>query len=517
MRKIFTLDTTLRDGTQGMGVSFTVRDKLKVAKRLDAFGIDFIEAGTPCAAPRDRDVFRQLEYLPMEHANVVAFGPTMRLGETPETSAALASLLETGCRWVALFGKASRFHVHTVLRISPQENLQMIEQSVRYLASQGKEVIFDAEHFFDGWREDADYALAVLRAAREAGARFCCLCDTKGGNFPDQIARGTAAAVEAVGDCVGIHCHNDMGLAVACSMAAVEAGASMVQGCVAGLGERCGNADLITLIANLQLKCGYDVCPPEHMPELYSLARFVCETANFALPYGAPYVGAGAFTHKAGTHIDAVQKDPATFEHIPPETVGNVRSLAISDASGRAAMVSRITQTIPGVHKDGALNAAILRRIKEMEAEGYRFEDADASLELLIRKEAGIYRSAFELVEFKVIVGEPAVSRHNSSVILTITVDGEEEITAADGDGPVNALDKALRRALERFYPQIAGMRLLDYRVRVLDSDNATASQVRVLIESTDGARVWSTVGVSEDIIHASWLALVDSVEYLLL
>lgn len=516
MRKVFTLDTTLRDGMQGKGIYFTAADKLKIVSRLDDFGIDFIEAGMPSASPKEAEFFELLKGVKLKKSKLTAFGQTINVGEKAENSLKLIELSETCCEYITIFGKASAFQVEEVLRTQKQENLRMINDSIAYLVSKGKKVIFDAEHFFDGLSFDRDYALDCILAAKNAGSEFITLCDTNGGNSPSFIIDGVNAAIEAVGNIIGIHCHNDTDLAVANSMAAVDVGAVMVQGCICGLGERCGNTDILTLIANLQLKCGYDVIHSQSLNKMYNLARFVAEIANISLPSSAPYVGSAAFTHKAGTHIDAVEKNPVTFEHINPEAVGNSRSVVISESSGRGAMRQRICQIVE-TQKDSPLTARILERIKTLENEGYQFEGADASLELIIRKEAGIYHSAFELAEFKVMVNEPAVAKNNSYAMLNIKVDGIEEITAADGEGPVDALDRALRRALCRFYPQIEQMSLTDYKVRVLDSDKATAAKVRVLIESTDGNRTWSTVGVSTDIIDASWQALVDSVDYMLL
>lgn len=510
MKKIFTLDTTLRDGMQGKGISFTASDKLKIVKRLDDFGMDFIEAGMPSASPKEAEFFELLKDVKLKNSKLVAFGQTVNSAEK------LLSLSQTCCEYITIFGKASAFQVDTVLRTELNENLRMIKESIEFLVSKGKKVIFDAEHFFDGYICNQDYAISCISAAKEAGAEFITLCDTNGGNLSQIIEAGVRSAVDAVGCSIGIHCHNDAGLAVANSISAVYSGASMVHGSICGLGERCGNTDILTLIANLQLKCGYDVVRNENMNKIYNLARFVAEIANISLPSNAPYIGSAAFTHKAGTHIDAVEKNHTTFEHINPETVGNNRSLVISEASGRGAMRQRICQIVE-TEKDSPLTARILKKIKALENEGYQFEGADASLELIIRKEAGFYNSAFELAEFKVMTNEPAVTKNNSYAMLNIKVDGVEEITADDGEGPVDALDRALRRALCRFYPQIEKMSLTDYKVRVLDSDKATAAKVRVLIESTDGNRTWSTVGVSSDIIHASWLALVDSVDYMLL
>ncbi len=516
MKKIFTLDTTLRDGMQGKGISFTAADKLKIVKRLDDFGIDFIEAGMPSSSPKEAEFFEALKDIRLNHARLCAFGQTVGVNESAEGSFGLKQLAEVACPYITLFGKASAFHVNEVLRCEREENLRMIKDSITYLIKNKKRVIFDAEHFFDGYVFDKEYALECIACAKNAGAEFITLCDTNGGSLPEIIEMGVKDAISTVGENVAIHCHNDMGIAVFNSMSAVNAGANMVQGCICGLGERCGNTDILTLIANLQLKCGYKLVDSNNLDKMYNLVRFVAEISNIHLPSNLPYVGSAAFTHKAGTHIDAVEKNPKTFEHINPEIVGNSRSLVISEASGRGAMKQRINQIVK-TEKNSALTARILEKIKALENDGYQFEGADASLELIIRKEAEIYHSAFELKEFKVMANEPAVTKNNSYAMLNVTVDGATEIAAADGEGPVDALDKALRRALSRFYPQLSDMSLTDYKVRVLDSDKATAAKVRVLIESTDGNRTWSTIGVSTDIIHASWLALVDSVDYMLI
>jgi 2-isopropylmalate synthase len=517
MTKISLYDSTLRDGAQAQGISYSVEDKLKIVERLDALGIGYIEAGNPGSNPKDLEFFARVAELRLANAKVIAFGSTRKVGIGVEDDANVRSLLAAGTAAVAIFGKCWDYQVTEILRTTRDENLRMIADTVRYLKQQGKEVVFDAEHFFDGYKADAEYALATLAAAADAGADWLALCDTNGGGLPSQIFDITSAASARVKAAIGIHCHNDGELAVANSLMAVQAGARQVQGTINGIGERCGNANLCSIIPNLQLKLGYDCIPASALEHLTSVARTVSDVANMPLNDKAAYVGADAFAHKGGMHIDAVVKNPHSYEHVDPEVVGNSRRTLMSEVAGRSTLVARLQAIDPALGRDSPQTRKIIDRLKELEHEGYQFEAAEASFELLARRQLGRHQPYFDLRQFKVIVNEPSVDGVNSSAMIKIRVGDEEEITAAEGDGPVNALDQALRRALERFYPAIAQVRLTDYKVRVLDSDKASAAKVRVLIESTDHVERWTTVGVSTDIIDASWRALVDAIEYKLL
>lgn len=514
--KVFAYDTTLRDGAQAQGISFSVEDKLRIVRKLDELGIAYIEAGNPGSNPKDLEFFRRIEELRLRHAKIIAFGSTCKVGAEPRQDGQLASLLAAGTPAVAIFGKTWDYHVTDILRTTLDENLRMIRETIAWLKAQDKEVVFDAEHFYDGYKANANYAIAALAAAVEGGADCLALCDTNGGSFPDAIYEITHRVVERFpGVVVGIHCHNDCELAVANSVAAVQAGAAQVQGTINGIGERCGNANLCAIIPNLQLKLGFDVLPVDNMQHLTPVARFVSEVANVEHNEKAAYVGADSFTHKGGMHIDAVNKNPVSYEHVTPESVGNSRRVLMSEVAGRSTILGKIREIDPSLDKDSPETRAIIDRLKALEHEGYQFESAESSFELLVRKMLGKFQPSFELKQFRAMVTEPALEgSFNSSAMIKIHVDGEDEITAAEGDGPVNALDRALRRALERFYPQLREMRLTDYKVRVLDSKLASAAKVRVLIESSDGEGSWTTVGVSTDVIDASWRALVDAIEY---
>jgi len=517
LKKIYVYDSTLRDGAQAQGISFTVEDKLKIVKRLDKLGLDYIEAGNPGSNPKDLEFFQRVKNMNLKNAKVIAFGSTRRAGIKVEDDDNIRSLIKAGTSAIAIFGKSWDFHVTEVLKTTLDENLSMIYDTVRYLKEQGKEVVFDAELFFEGYRDNPGYAMETLKAAYSAGADSLCLCETTGGSFPSEIYEVTAKVVKEFPTVIGIHCHNDSGMAVANTIMAVQAGAVQVQGTMNGIGERCGNANLCTVIPNLQLKLGYSCIPEGNMKYLSSASRYMSEIANIPHDERAPYVGSSAFAHKAGMHSDAVGKNPKTYEHIDPSLVGNMRTILMSEVAGRSAVLNLVNHVDSSITKDSPVTKKILERLKELEYEGYQYEGAESSFELEIRKILGKYKEYFQLGEFKVIVNEPSLYNINSSAMIKIKVDDQEEITAAEGDGPVNALDKALRKALERFYPQIKEMKLTDFKVRVLDSTSATAAKVRVLIESTDGEEVWTTIGVSTDIIDASWKALVDSIEYKLI
>ena len=515
--KLIIYDSTLRDGAQALGISFTVEDKLKIVNKLDKLGIDYIEAGNPGSNPKDLEFFEKVLKLKLTTSKIIAFGATRRANIKAEEDANLTSLLKAGTQAIAVFGKAWDFQVTDILKTTLEENLKMISDTIKYLKENGRTVVYDAEHFFDGYNANPEYAMETLRVACKAGADTICLCDTKGASLPSHIAKITSLVRNEVDCAIGIHCHNDNGMAVAGSIAAVEAGAVQIQGTVNGFGERCGNANLCTIIPNLQLLMNYDCIPAENMEKLTSTARYVSEVANIIHDERAPFVGSCAFAHKAGMHADAVNKNTSAYEMFDPEVVGNQRNILMSEVAGRSAVMSMINMVDNSITKDSPETKKIIERLKELEYEGYQYEGAESSFELVIRKMLGKYKHFFELKEFKVIVNEPTVNSVNSSAMIKILVDGQTEITAAEGDGPVNALDKALRKALERFYPEIAEMKLTDYKVRVLDSNFATASKVRVLIETTDGQDIWTTVGVSTDIIEASWRALVDSVEHKLM
>lgn len=517
MEKIYVYDTTLRDGAQGEGIAFSLDDKIKIIKMLDELGVDYIEAGMPASNPKDRELFERISQLNIAHSKIVAFGSTHRIGVSVEEDVAISALLSANTPVVAIFGKSWDLHVKEVFNAELDENIRIIEDTVSYMKSHAKEVIFDAEHFFDGYKNNKEYALNVLMAAKNAGADTLCLCDTNGATFPDKIAEITKEVTEAIPDTtVAIHCHNDVGTAVGSSLLAVFSGARHIQGTINGFGERCGNANLCTLIPNLQLKSGYDVVPSDALKKLKSISRKIYELANIVPDERKPYVGGMAFAHKGGMHIDAVLKNPVTFEHIKPEAVGNERRLLMSEMSGRAMVYEIIKKIDPDISKDANVITEILEDIKKLEKEGYQFEGAEGSFELMVMKKLGYYKPQFSLEQFKVISIAPTTTK-TASALIKIGVDETFEITAAEGDGPVNALDKALRKALYRFYPELKESRLIDFKVRVLDGMAGTAALTRVLIETTDGHKNWTTVGVSEDIIEASWQALVDSIEYYLL
>lgn len=517
MKKILIYDSTLRDGAQAQGISFSVEDKIKLVDKLDKLGINYIEAGNPGSNPKDLEFFERIKNMKFKNAKVIAFGSTRRVNISAEEDANVNSLLMAGTPAVAIFGKSWDFHVTEILKTTLDENLKMIYDTVLFFKNKNKEVVFDAEHFFDGYKANPEYAMKSLKAAFDAGANSLCLCDTNGGSFPNEVYDITQKVVNEFKVDIGIHCHNDTGMAVANSIMAVQAGAVQVQGTLNGFGERSGNANICSIIPNLQLKLGYLCIPQENMINLTSIARFASEVANVIHDERAPYVGRNSFAHKAGMHADAVNKNTTAYEHISPESVGNERVFLLSEVAGRSAVLNLINHIDSTLTKDSPETKLILEKLKEMEFKGYQYEGAEGSFELIIRKVLGRYESFFELKEFKVVVNEPSVTSANSSAMIKIQVGDQEEITADEGDGPVNALDKALRKALERFYPQIMDMKLTDYKVRVLDSKSATAAQVRVLIESSDSEEVWTTIGVSTDIIEASWYALIDSIEYKLL
>ncbi|MGI6527050.1 MAG: citramalate synthase [Caldicoprobacterales bacterium] len=515
-KKIVIYDSTLRDGAQAEGISFTVNDKLRIVQKLDEFGVDYIEAGNPGSNPKDLEFFQKVARLQLKAARLAAFGSTRRAGIKAEQDANIQALLGANTPAVTVFGKTWDFHVTEIIKTTLEENLNMIRDTLSYLKSRGKEVIFDAEHFFDGYWNNEAYALKCLETAARAGADSLVLCDTNGGAFPMDLYKVVDRVARRFSIPVGIHCHNDGGMAVANSLLAVEAGASHVQGTINGYGERSGNANLCTIIPNLQLKRGLRCIPEEQMQNLSTVSRYVSELANQAPNERDPYVGHCAFAHKGGMHIDAIRKNPLSFEHIQPCTVGNERRILMSEVSGRSTILKRIQEITPWVDKDSPETQYLLNELKRLEHEGYQFEGAEISFELLVRRVLGKDIQFFHVKDFRVLCEEHWQDDNSASAIIKVQVDGVEEVSAAEGDGPVNALDRALRKALRVFYPELDQMRLMDYKVRVLDTNKATAAKVRVHIESTDGERVWGTVGVSANIIEASWTALVDSIEHFL-
>jgi 2-isopropylmalate synthase len=517
MKKIYILDSTLRDGAQAKGISYSVQDKLKIAKTLDHLEVDYIEAGNPGSNPKDMEFFELIKHNPLKNAKITAFGSTRRKNISVEEDPNIESLLWAGTDCVTIFGKSWDVHVKEILKTGLSENLQMIKDTVAFLKSRGKEVIYDAEHFFDGYRENPEYALLTLRAAYESGADSLCLCDTNGGCFPDYIYEVTQTVAGIFPVNMGIHTHDDGGMAAANSVMAVKAGATQVQGTIAGFGERCGNANLSTIIANLQIKKGYGCIPQENLKMLTETVREVAEISNISVQKNMPYVGSNAFTHKGGMHVDGVMKKPSTFEHVSPSVVGNSRKILMSEVAGRSAILEKVKTFLPDITKDSKEAAQIIGMVKSMEHQGYQFEGADSSFELEVRKILGKHVKFFELEKLNVTDEQTSDKYKPAFATIKVMVGDKPEITAAEGDGPVNAIDTALRKALEVFYPEVGEIRLTDYKVRVLDSESATAAKVRVLIESTDGHDYWTTVGVAVDIIQASCKALLDSIEYKLL
>jgi 2-isopropylmalate synthase len=507
-------DTTLRDGTQGEGISFSVADKLLIAERLDQFGVDFIEGGFPGSNPRDSAFFAEARQLRLKHARLAAFGATRRPGVRAEDDAQLRTLLESGMPVLTLVGKTWLLHVREILRTTPEENLAMIEESIRHLVAQGREVVYDAEHFFDGYRDDPDYALRTLEAAARGGASNLTLCETNGGKLVPEVAAITAAAVARFGsERVGIHCHNDSGLGVAASLAAVEAGASLVQATVNGYGERVGNANLTTILPNLLLKMGRTAHCAGNLAELRDLSLFFDELANLRPDPKAPFVGQSAFAHKGGLHANAAQKVARSYEHIDPSRVGNRTRVLVSDMAGRSSLALKARELGLELDEKRPEMKGLIDELKEREFRGYEYEAADASFKLLVAKWLGARRKFFEVEGYRAII-----ERHQGELwaeaTVKLRVGGKPVHTAAESSGPVGALDQALRLALEGSYPQLRQMTLRDYKVRILEGSQGTGSRTRVLIESGDGEAIWGTVGVSDNIIDASWEALLDAVEY---
>jgi 2-isopropylmalate synthase len=514
MEQVKLYDTTLRDGMGGRGMSLSVGEKLQVVRALDGLGVHFIEAGFPSSNPKEAELFERLAELELETATIAAFGMTRRRDRAAAEDEALRSLTSSFAPVVCLVGKSSVLHVEKVIRVSREENLAMIADSIGFCREQGKRPVFDAEHFFDGYREDPGYALETVRAAVDGGAENVTLCDTNGGSLPRFVAETTAAVLDAVGGKVeiGIHTHNDAECAVANSLAAVEAGARLVQGCVNGYGERCGNANLASILPALQLKMGFEVVTPDQLGALAPTAHYLDEVCNVASDSDRAYVGRNAFAHKAGLHAAGVAADASTFEHIDPAVVGNERDILASELSGKATIRSQAERA--GLELDDGAATRAVERLKEREHRGYHYEAAPASFELLLRREVGSYKPLFKLESFRVVTEKRAGGEVETEATIKVEVDGERYVRVAEGNGPVNALDQALRGAIADRYPHLAEIELTNYKVRILDEDHGTGAVTRVLLDSADGDREWGTIGVSENIIEASWEALVDSLEF---
>lgn len=513
--KIF--DTTLRDGTQGEGISLSVEDKLKIARKLDDLGVHYIEGGNPGSNGKDIEFFNRAKQLNLKNAKLTAFGSTRRKGTDVAKDSNLNNIIASGAKAATLVGKAWDFHVHTALQTTLEENLAMIYDSILYLKNHGLEVMFDAEHFFDGFKNNREYTLSTIEAATRAGVDWVVLCDTNGGSLPGEIHEIVSYVTSHFDVPVGIHTHNDCEVAVANSLAAVQAGARQVQGTINGIGERCGNANLCSIIPNLQLKLNYHCVSDEQLRSLVSTARYVTEIANYQMPINQPYVGNSAFAHKGGIHVSAIMKHPKTYEHIAPELVGNKQRVLVSELAGQSNLMFKAQELNLDLENETTKTREIIEKIKDLEHQGYQFEGADASLELLLRDAFGSLEEIFTLESFKLIVEKIPGHAVLSEAILKLKVQGQTVYTVAEGNGPVNALDNALRKALVQYYPAINEVNLTDYKVRVIDEKEATAAKVRVLVESANADNTWSTVGVSENIIEASWEALADSIRYALI
>ena len=517
--RVYIYDTTLRDGAQAEGVNFSLEDKVRIALKLDEFGIHYIEGGWPYANPKDSLFFQKIKQEGLSNAKLVAFGSTRRAGKKVKEDPQVEALIKSGADAITIFGKSWDLHVREALRTSLEENLNMVYESIKFLKDSVDEVIFDAEHFFDGYKDNPDYALQVLKAAHEAGVDWLILCDTNGGTLPHEVYEITKeVAKELPGVPLGIHAHNDSDTAVANSLMAVLAGARQVHGTVNGIGERTGNANLCSIIPNLQLKLGYRTIPKDNLKKLRELALFVAELSNMPLPRNMPYVGDSAFAHKAGVHASAMLRNRRTYEHIPPEAVGNRRKITVSDMAGKSNLIYKLREFGIKVDADSPELESLIRKVKAMEGEGYHFEAAEASLELLCKRHFGIARDFFEFDAYRVLIAKRRDDEVPvSEATVRLSVNDVREHTAASGNGPVSAIDRALRKALEDFYPSLKEVQLIDYKVRIINEQEGTSAKVRVLIESGDGKRKWGTVGVSENVIEASWIALVDSIIYKLM
>jgi len=524
MEPVLLYDTTLRDGTQGENINFSAEEKIKIAQRLDDIGIHYIEGGWPGSNPRDKRFFELAKSIHLNNAELTAFGSTRRPGRAPEDDANVAALLESGTAVVTIFGKSWDLHVEKVMNNTLDENLAMIKETVVYLKEKKRQVIYDAEHFFDGYKKNTDYAMQTLLSAIDAGADVVVLCDTNGGSLPFEIESITRQVhillgerAKAQGDSpvkIGIHAHNDSGMAAANSITAVRAGAQLVQGTINGYGERCGNADLISIIPVLCLKMDRRCISNSNLNKIKHLSRFVSETANIVPLNTRPFVGKSAFAHKGGIHVSAIMKEPRAYEHVDPELVGNHRRVLVSDLSGKSNVEYKAKELGIELGRNGHDTGEIVSKIKQLEQEGYQFDAAEGSLRILMEKFTDQFTPSFELESFRVTIEKDKNRPCSAHATIKISVDDRQEITAAEGQGPVSALDNALRKALDNFFPKLNSMGLVDFKVRVIDGRAGTAAKVRVLIESRDQDEIWSTIGVSEDIIEASWQALADSVQY---
>ncbi len=514
MKSVYLYDATLREGNQAEDISFSLEDKLRITAKLDELGVHYIEGGWPSSNPVDFAYFKEIQSHALRHATVVAFGSTARPGVPVEQDKNLNDLIRAETRTVTIFGKAWDVHVREVLGISLEENLDLIEQSVTYLCRNVETVFFDAEHFFDGFQHNPGYALKVLERAQRGGAACLVLCDTNGGVLPCMMHDVIQQVQQSIACPLGIHSHNDSDTAVANTLIAVECGCTQVQCTVNGYGERCGNANLCSVIPNLKVKLGIDCVSDEQLRKISEVSRFVNELANFAPNKHQPFVGSSAFAHKAGVHVSAVKKRSETYEHIPPDVVGNTQRILLSDQAGKANILQKAREFSLDISSDEPLVQDILSDLKELERQGFQFEGAEASFELRMRKALGLQKRYFDLVGFRVIIEKKEETETLSEATIMVRVGGREEHTAAMGNGPVNALDNALRKALDRFYPQLKEMGLIDYKVRVLTGGEGTGSRVRVLVETGDHAAEWGTVGVSENVVEASWQALTDSITY---
>ena len=513
--KIFIYDTTLRDGTQREGISLSLNDKIRIAQRLDRFGVHYIEGGWPGSNPKDAEFFEAARHMTFDSAKITAFGSTRRKNTRPEDDLNLRALLDSDTPAVALVGKSWDLHVRDVLETDLEENLAMISDSVAYMKSQGKEVIYDAEHFFDGYKANPEYALLTLKVAAEAGADVVVPCDTNGGALPWEISDIMGRVIAQINAAVGIHTHDDGGCGVANTLAAVQVGAVHVQGTINGYGERVGNANLCTIIPDLQIKMGKQCLPPERLAQITELSRFVAEVANLALDDHEPFVGPSAFAHKGGIHVAAMRKNEASYQHIDPALVGNRQRTVISELAGRGNVLDKAAEY--GVDTNSGQAREVLQQIKDLEAQGFSFESAEASMSLMLHRLQAEYEPPFELLDFTVLVQHREERGLSADATIKVRVGDRVLHTAAEGNGPVNALDAALRKALLDVYPHLADVNLSDYKVRILDSENGTGATVRVLIDTDNGSRRWSTVGASSNIIEASWQALYDSIEFALI
>jgi 2-isopropylmalate synthase len=519
MKKVYIYDTTLRDGAQTEGISYSLKDKIQIAEKLDWFGVDYIEGGWPFSNPKDQAFFDHFKTKKLKNTKLVPFGSTAHPKNPPSKDKNLKSLVDAGTEYVAIFGKTWDHHVKKVLKISLEDNLEIIRKSVAFLAAKGKKVFYDAEHFFDGYKKNPQYALKTIKAAIDGGCESVVFCDTNGGTLTWEIKEITAKVKDELNlGKFAIHCHNDLGLGVVNSLVSLDTGCNLIQGTINGYGERCGNADLVPIIGILQLKMNYQVVPSSNLKRMSELSHFVSEVSNMIHRDNYPFVGRSAFAHKGGVHIDAVLKSPASYEHLDPHLVGNKRRFLVSEFAGKSSLVTKAKELEYDLDKKSRQAKELHELLQKMEREGYQFEAADGSFKLLLEKKLKKHKTFFEIISFRVIIEENKNKRElTSEATVKVKVGDNTEHTVAEGDGPVNALDNALRKALEKFYPSLQQMHLADFKVRVLNEEDGTAAKVRVLVNSQDKKENWSTIGVSENIIEASWEALLDSIEYKLL